>query len=182
MSGGCGSWSILEELLANEMLLNVWLQQPHGLEVLGSKSSELLVTGGMVGVTEEVCVLAVMCCILQLPGNSADWTRRWLWLPQNWAGSGGVRTNLHQPQDCLYYWALTLTIQSPPDITINYPSQSSQPHTNTPSTIHYSQVLGAASLLQSSGGRGGRGSGVHFALLGCGGPISTLFYCCCIMA
>ena len=50
MSGGCGSWSILEELLANEMLLKVWLQQTHRLELPGRKSWELLVTGGMLGV------------------------------------------------------------------------------------------------------------------------------------
>ena len=42
------------------MLLKVWLQQPHRLEVLGRKSSELVVTGGILGVIVEVDVDAVI--------------------------------------------------------------------------------------------------------------------------
>ena len=144
MSGGCGSWSILEELLANEMLLKVWLQQTHRLELLGRKSWELLVTGGMLGVFSfQVSADFLSRCYTEwglvnlLTGaeDDSDCLRTELGL----VGSGPTSTNLLTG----HYWA-------------RHHNKLSNTTPVTPHTLSsQSQVLGGSLRNKVEGGEGG---------------------------
>ena len=165
MSGGCGSWSILEELLANEMLLKVWLQQTHRLELLGRKSWELLVTGGILGVFSfQVSAGFSFRCYTEwglvnlLTGaeDDSDCLRTELGL----VGSGPTSTNLLTG----HYWA-------------RHHNKLSNTTPVTPHTLSSLSVsgIGRFSPQQRRGGREGNKYTIHPARMM--GLFPHIFYC-----